>query len=279
MTLVILKKCLKINWFSALPLYSVQARKKSQDGEFPTVTPFFSGKLSHLIMMRISPATGPSLPRQLSSTCRSSLLYSGDSGGILCFPDHYCTFAGPRREWVAALPAAACDFESCGPTVGWSWSRCGCAFHVGWRPVDGFDVVLKCCVFLGCCKCVYVLRLRAQVHSLVRNRSESESRPVVSDLGDPVDCIHGLLQARILGWVAFPSPGDLPNPGIKPMSPALQADSLPAEPPGKPKNTGVGSLSLLQRIFPTQGSNPDLPHCRQILRQAPRILEIGRAHV
>ena len=160
----------------------------------------------------------------------------------------------------------------CGPTVGWSWSRCGCAFHVGWRPVDGFDVVLKCCVFLGCCKCVCVLRLRAQVHSLVRNRSESDSLPVVSDLGDPVDCIHGLLQARILGWVAFPSPGDLPNQGIKPMSPALQADSLPAEPPGKPKNTGVGSLSLLQRIFPTQGSNPDLPHCRQILRQAPRIL-------
>lgn len=112
MTLVILKKCLKINWFSALPLYSVQARKKSQDGEFPTVTPFISGKLSHLIMIRISPAAGPSLPRQLSSTYRSSLLYSGDSGSILCFPHHYCTFAGPRREWVAALPAAACDFKS-----------------------------------------------------------------------------------------------------------------------------------------------------------------------
>jgi len=32
----------------------------------------------------------------------------------------------------------------------------------------------------------------------------------------------------------FPSPGDLPNPGIKPRSPALQVDSLPAEPPGKP---------------------------------------------
>ena len=43
-----------------------------------------------------------------------------------------------------------------------------------------------------------------------------------------------------------PSPGDFPNLGIKPKSPALQADSLPAEPPGKPKNTGVGSLSLLQ---------------------------------
>ena len=38
----------------------------------------------------------------------------------------------------------------------------------------------------------------------------------------------------------FPSPGDLPNPWIKPRSPILQADSLPAEPPGKPRNTGVG---------------------------------------
>ena len=44
----------------------------------------------------------------------------------------------------------------------------------------------------------------------------------------------------------FPSPGDLPNPGTEPRSPALQADSLPAEPQGKPKNTGVGRLSLLQ---------------------------------
>ena len=47
----------------------------------------------------------------------------------------------------------------------------------------------------------------------------------------------------------FPSPGDLPNPGIKPRSPTLQVDSLPAEPPEKPKNTGVGSLCLLQGIF------------------------------
>ena len=31
----------------------------------------------------------------------------------------------------------------------------------------------------------------------------------------------------------FPSPGDLPNPGIKPRSPTLQADALPSEPPGK----------------------------------------------
>ena len=39
--------------------------------------------------------------------------------------------------------------------------------------------------------------------------------------------------------------GNLPNPGIEPRAPALQADSLPAEPQGKPKNTGVGSHSLL----------------------------------
>ena len=41
-------------------------------------------------------------------------------------------------------------------------------------------------------------------------------------------------------------------------------DSLPAEPQGKPKNTGVGSRSLLQRVFPTQELNRGLLHCRQI---------------
>ena len=61
-----------------------------------------------------------------------------------------------------------------------------------------------------------------------------------------------ILQARKLECVAVPSSRDIHNPGIKPRSPALQADSLPSEPPGKPKNTGVGSLTLLQGIFPTQ---------------------------
>ena len=51
------------------------------------------------------------------------------------------------------------------------------------------------------------------------------------------------------------------------MSPTLQVHSLPSEPPGKPKNTGVGSLSLFQRIFLTQESNRGLLHCRQILYQ------------
>ena len=61
--------------------------------------------------------------------------------------------------------------------------------------------------------------------------------------------------------------GNLHNPGIEPRSPALQADSLPAEPQGKPKNSGVGSLSLLQWIFPTQELNQGLLHCRWILYQ------------
>ena len=42
--------------------------------------------------------------------------------------------------------------------------------------------------------------------------------------------VHGILQARILEWVAFPFSRDLPNPWIKPRSPAFQADSLPTKP-------------------------------------------------
>ena len=54
-------------------------------------------------------------------------------------------------------------------------------------------------------------------------------------LCNPMDyTVHRILQARILEWVAFPSPGVLPNPGIEPRPPALQVDSLPTEPQGKP---------------------------------------------
>ena len=52
----------------------------------------------------------------------------------------------------------------------------------------------------------------------------------------PGSSLHGIFQARILEWAAiFPS-GDLPSPGIKPVSPALQADSSPTEPAGKPSD-------------------------------------------
>ena len=57
-----------------------------------------------------------------------------------------------------------------------------------------------------------------------------------------------------------------PTQGLNPCL-SLQVDSLPAEPPGKPKHTGEGSLSLPQRIFPTQESDCGLLHCRWILHQ------------
>ena len=85
-------------------------------------------------------------------------------------------------------------------------------------------------------------------------------------LCNPMDyTVHGILQARILEWVAFPFSRGPSNPEIQPRSPEFQADSLPADPHGKPKNTGVGSLSLLQRIFLTQKLNRGLLHCRWIL--------------
>ena len=101
---------------------------------------------------------------------------------------------------------------------------------------------------------------------------KSESRSFMSDSLWP----HGLYspwnspgQNTRVFWkiLDFPYPGDLPNPGFEPGSPTLQMDSLLVEPQGKPKNIGVGSLSLLQRIFPTQKLNWGLLHCRQILYQ------------
>ena len=55
----------------------------------------------------------------------------------------------------------------------------------------------------------------------------------------------GFLRQEYCSGLPFPSPGDLPDPGIELGSPALQADSLPGEPQGKPKNTRVGSLSQI----------------------------------
>ena len=115
----------------------------------------------------------------------------------------------------------------------------------------------------------------------------------------------GFSRQEYWSGLPFPPPGALPDPGMEPGFPALQADSLPSEPPGlhqgiqctlKPqkvkwtqscltlcdpinyslsrlpcpwdspgKNTGVRCHFLLQGIFPTQGLNPGLPHYRQML--------------
>ena len=63
-----------------------------------------------------------------------------------------------------------------------------------------------------------------------------------TDYSLPGSSVRGILQARILEWLPFSSPEVLPYPGIEPRSPALQADSLPSEAPGKPQGTQVQIL-------------------------------------
>ena len=81
-------------------------------------------------------------------------------------------------------------------------------------------------------KKLYVSRLRivvkvkvTQLCLTLRNPMDSSSQPLLS---------MEFSMQEYLRKLPFPSPGDLPNPGIKPRSPALQADSLLPEPPGKP---------------------------------------------
>ena len=83
-------------------------------------------------------------------------------------------------------------------------------------------------------------------------------------LCDPLDSSQaplsmGFTRQEYWSGLPFPFPRDLSDPGIEPGSPTLQADSLPAEPQGKPKNTGVGSLSLLQSDLPDLGIKPESP--------------------
>ena len=54
------------------------------------------------------------------------------------------------------------------------------------------------------------------------------------DYSPPGSSVYEILRQEYQSGFPFPSPGDLPDPGIEPGSPALQADSLPSEPPGKP---------------------------------------------
>ena len=77
--------------------------------------------------------------------------------------------------------------------------------------------------FMLCVFCVHVQSL--------------SSCPTLSNSMDcslPGSSVHGLLQVRMLKWITISFSGDLLDPGIKPRSPALQADSFPYEPPGKP---------------------------------------------
>ena len=66
------------------------------------------------------------------------------------------------------------------------------------------------------------------------------------DCSPPGSSVHGILQARVLEWFPFPSPGGLPDPGTELGSPALQADALPSEPQGShyPQRWGNRSYQI-----------------------------------
>ena len=141
-----------------------------------------------------------------------------------------------RQEYWSELPGSSRPWDQ--PT----------SFESPALQVDPLPLRCLCCAVLSCS---VRIRLFAIPWTVARQASLS----------------MGTLQARILEFLPRCLPGALPNPGNKPRSPTLQADSLPAEPQGKPKNTRVGSLSLLKQMFLTQESNQDLLHCRQILYQ------------
>ena len=69
----------------------------------------------------------------------------------------------------------------------------------------------------------------------------------------PGSSVHGIFQARVWSGLLFPSPGDLPNPRIELGSPALQADALPSEPPGKPLSGDKISTNQVLKIKTAKG--------------------------
>ena len=96
---------------------------------------------------------------------------------------------------------------------------------------------------------------------LVTQLCPTLSNPMACSLPDP--SVHGDSPGKNTGVDCH----SLPQGSSEPRSPPLQVDSSPSEPAGKPKNTGMGSLSLLQGIFLTQELIQGLLHCRQILYQ------------
>ena len=79
--------------------------------------------------------------------------------------------------------------------------------------------------------------------------------------------VPGILQVRTPESVAVPFSRGSSQPRDRIQVSCTTGLSLPAEPQGKPKNTGIGSLSLLQGIFRIQELNRGLLQCRQILYQ------------
>ena len=154
-------------------------------------------------------------------------------------------------------------------------------------------IIIICCLFLGnCCVAIfYTIALmisllfkfisytfikmgfhldflvgkQERLHLFVRNlylyhRKVKKANAAQSYLNrcDPRYTVHGILQARMLEWVAFPFSWRSSQARDWTQVSHMQVDYLPAEPPGKPKNTGVGSLSLLQPNPEIESGSPSL---------------------
>ena len=108
----------------------------------------------------------------------------------------------------------------------------------------------------------------------------------LTDCGLPGSSVHGISQARIFEWVPFPSPGDLPDPGIDPASPALAGGFFTAEPEGKPlsthyqlkccKNAGHHQF-LLPVLQPWHGENNSTVLIEQRVMKSPHRQHCGVA--
>ena len=113
--------------------------------------------------------------------------------------------------------------------------------------------------------CMYALPLTMSFY-LTPQISEWKSLSCVWFFVTPMDyTVHGISRPEYWSCSLSLLQGIFPTlAGIEPRYPTLQTDSLPAEPQGKHKNMGVGSLSLLSQVFTTQELNWGLLHCRQI---------------
>ena len=102
----------------------------------------------------------------------------------------------------------------------------------------------------------FLVRLKWSTTSLLSTKVKVKITWSCLTLCDPMDyTVHGILQARILEWVTFPFSRGSSQSRDRTQVFCTAGDFWPAESQGKPKNTGVGSLSLLQQIFPAQESN------------------------
>ena len=97
------------------------------------------------------------------------------------------------------------------------------------------------------------------IHIFWSIQSESEVTQSCLTLCDPWTVAHqapssmGFSRQEYWSGLPFPSPGDLPDPGIEPRSPTLQADALTSAPPGKPLNIRIQSLELQIQVRDFKG--------------------------